>query len=216
MSPNFENLSERLIVYYTGEKFREDVAEAKKEFFDDAGVVDEENVAFEMRMTQFLEWFLYSRKLKSVGLTPAQHALQEPQLGMKEEERPDFEKLANVRHSVFEFVRIRGDDIFIRDLFSNKKIVIRNSPISIGFSRDELFDARLIPDGEQFHFTKGFCFHPVEASKFILGEIKKIRKSDPVLHESLMLRLMKMRYKFEQYRHLRLEYVYTNDRKVRF
>ncbi len=216
MSGKFELLSERLIVHYTSGDYQDDVADAKKEFFDDAGVVDEENIAFEMRMTQFLEWYLYTRNLIGLGMTPAQHAVDAKDFKRDPSEQEDFKKLANTRHSLFEFTKIRGEDIYVKDLFTKKKIVIRNSPISIGFSRDEFFDARLIPDGEQFHFTKGFCFHPVEASEFILREIQKVQKSDVVMHESLMLRLLKMRYKFEQYRHLRLEYVYTNDKKVRF
>lgn len=212
-----EELIERLTVYFTGERFQENVTVSKKEFFDEAGIMDEENHAFEMRMMQFLEWYLFTRRLDGIGLTPAQYALQLEDFEMSAEERPVFENLAATRHSLFEFLKIRGEDIYIKDLFLNKKIVIRDSPIRMGFNRDEIFDARLIPDGENFQFSKAFCFHPAEASKFILGEVKKIRKTGtPADEEALMLRLMKMRYKYEQYRHLKLEYVYTNDKKVRF
>lgn len=213
----YDELIDRLTLFFTGEKFKADVAAGKKEFFDEAGIMDEENQAFEMRMTQFLEWYLFTRPLTDVGLTPAQYALQLEDFEMTAEERPAFENLANVRHSLFEFLKIRGDDIYIKDLFLNTKIVIHNSPIRIGFSREEIFDARLIPDGENFHFSKAFCFHPAEASKFILGEVKKLRKlDDRSQEEQFMLRLLKMRYKYEQYRHLKLEYVYTNEKKVKF
>ena len=237
----YDDLIDRLTLFFTGDKFRADVASAKKEFFDESGIMDEENQTFEMRMTQFLEWYLFTRPLiaanatqapaRTVSLdaeagsaarpasqpTPAQYALELLSFEMKPEERPIFENLANVRHSLFEFLKVRGDDIHIKDLLLNKKIVIFNSPIRIGFSREEIFDARLIPDGENFHFSKGFCFHPAEASKYILGEIKKLRKlNDPIQDEGFMLRLMKMRYKYEQYRHLKLEYVYTNEKKVKF
>jgi len=209
---------DRLIVFFTGDRFRDDVAKAKKEFFDEAGVMDEENEAFEMRMTQFLEWYLFSRPLADVGLTPAQYALQLEDFQMTSEERPAFENLAVIRHSLFEFLKIRGDDIHIRDLFLDKKIVIHHSPIRIGFNRDEIFDGRLIPEGEQYHFSRAFAFHPGDASKYILSEIKKIKKNGDTLQdrEAFMLRLLKMRYKYEQYRHLKLDYVYTNEKKVKF
>jgi hypothetical protein len=217
----YEELMDRLTLFFTGDQYKADVGLAKKEFFDEAGVMDEENHAFEMRMTQFLEWYLFTRKLTGrdlkVPMTPAEYALQLDEFEMRPEERPLFENLAGVRHSLFEFLKIRGDDIHIRDLFLEKDIVIYHSPIRIGFNRNEIFDARLIPDGEKFHFTKGFCFHPTEATKYILGEIKKLQKlEDPAQDEAFMLRVLKIRYKYEQYRHLKLEYVYTNEKKVRF
>lgn len=213
----FDELIDRLTVFFTGDRFRDDVAKAKKEFFDEAGVMDEENEAFEMRMTQFLEWYLFTRRLTDIGMTPAQYALQLEDFEMTSEERPAFENLAVTRHSLFEFLKVRGDDIHIRDLFLDKKMVIHGSIIRIGFNRDEIFDARLIPEGENYHFSRAFAFHPSEASKYIMGEIKKLRKSgDLDEREAFMLRLLKMRYKYEQYRHLKLDYVYTNEKKVRF
>ncbi len=210
-------LIDRLITFFTSERFQDEVAQAKKVFFDESGVMDEENQDFEMRMTQFLEWYLFTRPLSKVGITPAYYALQLPDFQMTAEERPQFEKLAGTRHSIFEFLKIRGEDIYVKDLFLNKKIVIPNSPINIGFSREEFFDARLVPDGENFQFSRAFCFHPEDASKYILSEIKRIKKSGkPGEDEAFMLRLLKMRYKYEQYRHLKLEYVYTNEKKVRF
>jgi hypothetical protein len=214
----FEEMIDRLIVFFTGDRFRDDVAKAKKEFFDEAGVMDEENEVFEMRMTQFLEWYLFSRQLSGIGLTPAQYALQLEDFEMTSEERPAFENLAVIRHSLFEFLKIRGEDIHIRDLFLDKKIVIHHSPIRIGFNRDEIFDGRLIPESEEYHFSRSFAFHPGDASKYILSELKKIKKNGDTLadREALMLRLLKMRYKYEQYRHLKLDYVYTNEKKVKF
>lgn len=218
MMKTYEDYIDRLTVFFTSDRFKDDVTLAKTEFFDDAGIMDEESASFEMRMTQFLSWYLFTRGLTGIELTPAQYALQLLDFDISPEERPHFENLANVRHSLFEFQKIRGTDINIRDLFSDKKLVIQDSPISIGFSRSEIFDARLVPLGgeDQYCFLKGFCFHPSDATKFIVAEVKKIRKADPSTHEALMLKLMKMRYKYDQYRHLKLEHVYTNERKVRF
>mgnify|MGYP003394913912 CR=1 FL=1 len=213
----YENLIDRLILHFTADPFREEVANAKREFFDEAGVVDEESPAYEMRVTQFLEWYLFTRKLPKAGLKPAEYALQLDEFKMTSAERPAFENLAGVRHGLFEFQKIRGGDIHVKELWLNKKIVIPDSPVNIGFNRDEIFDARLIPDGETFRFARAFCIHPAEASKYILGEVRKIRKlENEVEEEAFMLRLLKMRYKYEQYRHLKLDYVYTNEKKVRF
>lgn len=218
---DFEPLIDRLIVHFTGDSWRAEVATAKKDFFQDAGIMDEKMDHFEMRMTQFLDWYLFTRKLTGRVVTPAQFALEIDDFPMTAQERVYFECLSETRHGLFEYLRLRGKDIAVRDLFVNKEVIIRESQVNIGFSREEIFDARLIPFGEDFIFARAFCFHPAEATGFIQTELEKVqeiedeRESHDAL-ETLLLRLMKMRYKYEQFRHLKLEYIYTNEKKVRF
>jgi hypothetical protein len=211
-----DDLIERLTMHYTSEGYKAEVAQARHQFFDEAGIIDEENIAFEMRVTQFLEWYLFTRPLDGKEMTPVKHALHGQEFKYEIAEQKAIENLAGARHSLFEFIKLRADDVHIKDLFTGKKIIIKDSPVRVGFSREELFDARLIPHEDTYAFTKAFCFHPEEATKFILGEVKKLKKAEQVLQEALMLRLLKMRYKYEQYRHLKLEHVYTNERKVKF
>jgi hypothetical protein len=127
-----------------------------------------------------------------------------------------FECLASTHHSLFEFQRMRGNDVYIHDLFLDREIVVRESPMRIGFNRNEIFDVRLIVAEGAYHFTKGFCFHPAEAGKYIKSEIKSYQNVSAQGREGMILRLMKMRYKYEHYRHLKLDYVYSNDKRVRF
>jgi len=221
----FDQRMERLILHFTGPGYSapsegaalSEVAEAKKEFFTDAGIMDERSDHFEMRMVQFLDWYLFTRPLQREGKTPARLALEIDQFVMTAQERLDFEALSETKHSLFEFLKLRGRDIHIRDLFLDKEIIVRDSPVNLGFTREEIFDARLVPVGEEHFFARGFCFHPADASKFIRDEIAKL--PDWPAHEDkelLMLRLMKMRYKYEQFRHLRLDMIYSNEKKVRF
>ncbi len=212
----YEELQERLILHFTGASFDAEVSAAKSEFFDEAGVIDEENIHFEMRMTQFLEWYLLTRTLRDFRETPAQHALSDQTFKMAEHERQLFLNIANSRHSLFEFLKLRGDDVYVQDLFTGEKTVIHDSPVRIGFSREEFFSGRLIPIEDGYTFGKAFCFHPEDARKYILNEVDKVKNADHELHDALILRLTKMRYKYEQYRHLKLTDVYTNERRVRF
>lgn len=212
----YEEYFDRLILHYTGPAYEDEVAAAKGEFFDEAGVVDEENIHFEMRMTQFLEWYLLTRKLRDRRETPAQLCLSDKNFKMVESERQMFLNMANAKHSLFEFEKLRGDDVYVRDLFSGERTVIHNSHVRIGFSREEYFSARLIPHEGDYTFGKAFCFHPEDAQKYILSEVEKFKNADQEVHDALILRLTKMRYKFEQYRHLKLTDVYTNERRVRF
>jgi hypothetical protein len=126
------------------------------------------------------------------------------------------------RHSLFEFVKIKGSDIYIKDLLKNEKLIVQQCPWIYGFESDEIFEARLIPlksaDKESkektWIFTKGFCFHPKEARKFILSEVKRHRKDPDLNPDDMMLRLVRMRYKFERYRHVKVDIIYSNESKV--
>lgn len=211
----YDNLIERLLQHYAGSEFREEVGEAKKEFFDQAGIVDQDTEQFEIRMAQFLDWYLFTRENAQTHLPPIQMAFDQPTMEMSDEDRASLENLIKCNHSLFELNKIRGDDVFVKDLISGKKLVVRDSYVTAGFNQDEIFEARVVPHGDNWIFCKGFCFHPPEATKFIVKEIKKVKHLDRPQKEALVLRLMKMRYKHEQYRHIRLEYIYTNDSKLR-
>ncbi|PIT99691.1 MAG: hypothetical protein COT74_07805 [Bdellovibrionales bacterium CG10_big_fil_rev_8_21_14_0_10_45_34] len=213
----YDPLIERMMQYFTSEKFDSEVRQAKKEFFEQSGLVDDHSGLFDLRMAQFLDWFLFSRELNDYHLTPSHLVVQAPleSFEISESERPLFENLAKTRHSLFEFIKIKGREVTCRDLFKREKITLKNSVVSAGFTVDEIFEARIVPYEDTYVFARGFCFHPVEATKFILKEIKKVIHLDENQKELLMFRLLKMRYRYEQYKHIRIEYLYTNESKLK-
>lgn len=215
MSSLYESYVDRLISHFTGIEFREEILNAKKEFFEQSGIIDEESHHFESRMAQFLDWYIFSRPLSKYHLPPVQLILNKDVIALTNDEKQSFDEISQARHSLFEFLKVRGADVYIYDLFAKKKIVLKDCDLRVGFNPDELFDTRIVSFQGKYMFTKGFCFHPSEAKKFILKEIKKIRHLEVEQHESLMFRLLKMRYKLEQYRHIKLEYIYTNDPNIK-
>ena len=212
----FEPVFERLLQRYTAEAFKEEISEAKREFFNQAGILNEEENSFELRMSQFLDWYIFTRELSQHHVAPVRLAIHDQEMTWSEGERQLVDGLNEVRHSLFEFLKSKGKDIYVRDLFDGTKFVLRDSEVNVGFNRDEIFEARLLPFENNYHFAKGFCFHPSEVRKFILKEVKKVKKLTQEDREALMLRLLKMRYKHEQYGHIRLDYIYTNDSKLKF
>ena len=215
----FEPLVERVIQFYTTTAFREDVAEAKNYFQEVAGSFDEGAADFEAKMAQFTDWYVFTRKLKRLGEAPIEHCLDDPKYPMTAAERPLYFSLRNSRHSIFEFSKVKGDDVYVRDLFTGFQYVIRNSRVTIGFNREELFEARLIPHESQFVFSGSFCLHPAAVSGFIAQEIRKVNRLPEVEHvksrEELMMRLFKMKQKHGQYKKLNISDVYSNEPKLR-
>lgn len=210
----YQEVMGKILQHFAGEAFKEEVRFAKSEFFDNSGILDEHSENFELRMSQFFDWYLFTRELRGYSQTPLESAFSERELRFSPQAVSLVDKLKEHRHSIFEFIKVKNGDIYIKDLLKNEKLIIYKSPWSMGFDSDELFEARLIPYKDTWVFTRGFCFHPVDAKKYILSEIKKHRKNPDLDPNEMMLRLNKMRYKFERYRHVKVDMIYSSDNKV--
>jgi len=209
-----EALIDRVLQHFAGPAFREELETAKREYFGSVNVLQERNQQYELKLSQFFDWYFFTRELRGYGRTPLEVCEQERELRFTPAEADLLLKLRDFRHSLFEFRKLKGDDVHITDLLKNQKLVVKKSPWIYGFEPDEIFEARLVPTGESWEFTRGFCFHPAEARKYILSEIKSHRKDPDLDPDVLMLRLAKMRSRFEQYKHVRPEMIYSNESKV--
>lgn len=209
-------LMQKILKHFVSETFRDELVSAKKEFFENAGVLDENSMHYESRMAQFYDWYFFTRHQRGFGQAPVDACTMTRELRFSPDELAHIEKLKARRHSLFEFIKVKNGDIWLRDLFKDQKICVKASDLSLGFDAKEIFEVRLIPDGDNFLFTSGFCFHPADAKKYILKEIKAHLKDPDLDREMFMLKLIKMRYKFEQYKHVRPEVIYSNEGRIVF
>lgn len=214
----YEILTEKLMEHFTSPQYTEEVSEARRDFFDRAGFFDELSADFEMKTAQFMDWYLFVRRLARNDMRPIDVAMEKSEYPISDELLPYYKNLQNSRHSLFEFLKLKSEDVYIRDIFSNYRYVIRKSPFTLGFSKDELFEARLIPHEESFVFSRSFCLHPPQVTRFIFKEVKKINKlkeeETARAREALIVRLFKMRYKHEQYKHVDLKDIYSNESRL--
>jgi hypothetical protein len=216
---NYEPYIEKLMQHYTGTHYLAEVEAAKGDFFERAGSFDEASVDFELKMAQFTDWYLFTRPLTKVGLSSIEVALDDSTFPIPEPERLFYLNLRNSRHSLFEFLKLKNDDVHIRDLFTGFKYTILGSRLTQGFNRDEYFEARLVPNEGGFVFSNAFCFHPALVSPFIAKEVKRVNKlpdeEQAQAREDLIARLFKMKSKHEQYRHLDIQEIYSNESKLK-
>lgn len=217
---NYEPYIDKLMQHYTGASYLPEVKAAKEDFFEKAGTFDETTPDFELKMAQFTDWYLFTRPMSGSGRVSIEMVLDDPQFRVSDGERSLYLNLRNSLHSLFEFLKLKGEDVHIRDLFTGFKYVIRQSRVTQGFNTDEYFEARLIPHEGGFVFSSLFCFHPAPVSKFILKEIKRVNKlpeeEQALAREELISRLFRMKNKHEQYSHLDIHSIYSNDSKLRF
>ena len=216
----YDEMTERLMQFYTSGEFHQEAVKAKVQFNEYAGVFDEASPTFEMKLAQFVDWYLFSRPLQKYGMCPILLQVERGFMPANDEEQVYLKNLANNRHSLFEFLKISKEDLHVRDLFSDYKMIIKKSPVVHGFDEKELFEGRLIPHEDSFIFSSAFCFHPQDATKYISQEVKRVKKmSDderPQGREDLLIRLFRMRHKYEQYPHVSINEIYTNEPRMKF
>ena len=212
-------LIDSLMQFYAEGEFAPEAIQAKNEFFDLAGIFDEQSQNFDLKMAQFTDWYIFLRKLSGYGRPPIDHFVQTRPAKISPEDEPYYVNLASNRYSLFEFLKIKKNDLYVRDMFSDYKLTIKNSPVTYGFVNEEYFQARLIPHEDSFLFSSSFCFHPAESTKYILGEVKKIAKipadQQKEARETLLIKLFRMRYKYEQYSHVGIQDIYSNESRLR-
>lgn len=214
---NYGAAIEKLSVYFSAPNYQNEVLSAKRVFFGDVGVDDKESDRYEQWMNIFFDWYLFTRPISGTSLPPAQFALEIDEFQqLHGDEKRLFVNLAKTQHCLLQFLKDKGDHVYFKDLLGRRKIKVVNSEFVLSLEKNDICDARLIPDEGHFFFTKGFCRHPNEVNKFILKEIKALKKATPAVQSEFQLELIRMFFKMEQYSHLRFDQVYTRDSKVRF
>ena len=200
--------------FTTGEYYRE-VYNAKLEYFEKAGVVYEDDPEFEQRMCCFMDWYLFERDLPEVDLPPIKFYFRKNKDGFNSEELNIYRDFCSTIHSIFRLKRMTWNrkGLVVIDLFSNKTYTVVDSEINQGFSRGDIFEARIIPFKGGYEFSRGFCFHPVEMESFILGEIRKVRYQDKSRQTKLILQLAAMKLKHYRFSHIDIKHIYTLDSK---
>lgn len=194
--------------YTAGDYFRE-VYQAKKDYFERLGVISEDDSDFENQMDVFMGWYLFDRPLEKHDLPPAFLFYRKNASGFSPEDDALFKGLTMVRHSIFELLKQKESALQLRDLSNGEKLEVRDMQFRAGFSKGDVFEARLVPDGKAYVFVNGFCFHPKEAYKFIEAQMKKIREDDAAQRTKLLLKLGQMRNKQQRFPHIDTQYIYT-------
>lgn len=205
----FSDLVQKILTYFGGVQFKQEVEAGKKDFFKSFSIPEETSPHYELRMSQFYDWYFYSRPLSAFGQSPLWSVFQTRDLRFTPEETGLIEELKQHRHSLFEIQKIKGQTLVIKDLLKNEKITLQSPNFSFSQDPDEIFEARLIPHQAFWVFSKGFCFHPAQAKSFILSEIKKYRKDPDLNPEELIHRLLKMNLRMDQYKHVPIENIYA-------
>jgi len=164
-------LIDRLVERYSAGEHKLTAMRAREEYFERAGkVFDDDAELFDGRMASFLEWYVLERPFEG-GPPPVVRALGEPR-GFTPGERSGLASLASSHHGLFELYSVAGHVLDVEDLVGGARFQVIERRKTIGFSPGDLFEARVVWDGETPVFGRTFLFHPPDAREVALDWVE--------------------------------------------
>jgi hypothetical protein len=206
-----QQLLERLLAWGTAEPRKDRLLEARRQHFGAYGEPHEEDRSYEARINGMLDAYLYDFRLGG-GSTTLEEFLGAEGPSLEGTDRGAYEDLGRNVHALFEVRKIAEGRVRLRDVFSGRDHVVTERRQLVGLEKGDLLEARLLPHQGNLYFSGAFLYHPREARRAILGEVKRRRKAagkggTPDIPGLLAL-LSRMAFKQERYRNVRLESIY--------
>jgi hypothetical protein len=205
---------ERLLSWATAEPRKEDLLAARKEHFARCGEPHEEDRSYEIRVNRMLDEYLYDFRPPGGLGTTLERFVEAEAAALLPDELKAYRDLAGNVHALFEVKRIGNAQVRLRDVFTGADHDVTERRQVAGLDKGDLLEARLLPFGGALFFSGGFLYHPREARKAILDQVKRLRKAagkgGPAVDvKAFLATLSQMALKLERYRNVRLESIYS-------
>jgi hypothetical protein len=204
-----------LLLAYVAPKV-DDIVKAKQEYFaHTGGEVHEDDRCFESRLQGFFNWYLFDRKQD--GATPAQRFLQEKGANFKAQDKEVLMGFTQTRLSLYDYRGRKGfflrrpkrGQVRVRDIVAGKDFDVTERRQMHGLEIGDIFEARLVPVGNTWHFSTSFTYHPREQKPLIVREIKRRKKQGPIDVPALLWELERMSLQAERFRNVNIDAIYN-------
>lgn len=206
-------LHERLLSWATAEPRKEDVLAARREHFERYGEPHEEDRSYEIRLNGMLDHYLYDYRSAGGAGATLERFLASEGPSLSSEEMLAYRELAGNVHGLFEVRRIADAQVRLRDVFTGADHDVTERRQVAGLEKGDLLEARLLPFSGALYFSGAFLYHPREARKPILAQVKRLRKAadkgSPPDVSAFLATISQMAMKLERYRNVRLESIYN-------
>jgi hypothetical protein len=212
----FKDCFEKVLTDFGEGSYRPEIEKAKYEFFAVSGTVHEDSPSFLERINLFLDWYVFDRKLDNDDLTPLEFYWEKHLSSISDEDKKLFEGMKNFVSGVFFVLSVNSERVKVKDFFTGEVYVVQDNYVVNLVNKGDIFQGRLIPLQDKNIFSRGFCFHPPETVGYIKAEVKKIKNMGHPYHTAFMARLALMRLKTEEYSHVPVDHIYSEEPKIRF
>lgn len=196
-----QDLLSEITDYLSQSGKEEKLAEAKAAYYKKAGGLFGDEESYDMRIANFLEWFVFDRRLG--GVTVFEKFLQEI---LDEEKNSAFQELEKGVRSIFEITKVSKDSITLKDMKDGKKYVASVLAGIEGFNKGEIMDARLLPQNNCYYLSPSYIYHHKGSKKFISAMVKDAHNRQDLI--TALTSLANMSLKWEKYRNYKAEDIY--------
>ena len=183
---------EYLIKIATNPPYSNNLLAARQEYQKYAGGIFDDDKSYENQMALFLEWYIFDR------IEPA-HDQTVLELIINNGKGETLDPLKNINefishiHGLFIIKKIKDHSVKAINLFDNKQYDVVEPSGKLYFSKNSIFEGRLLTYENSYYFTGNFCFHPEGSKKFIKSEIKKISSLQKINAQELKLQNIKLK-----------------------
>ena len=183
---------EYLIKIATNPPYSNNLLAARQEYQKYAGGIFDDDKSYENQMALFLEWYIFDR------IEPA-HDQTVLELILNNDKGETLDPLKNINvfishiHGLFIIKKIKDHSIKVINLFDNEQYNVVEPSGKLYFSKNSIFEGRLLTYENSYYFTGNFCFHPEGSKKFIKSEIKKNFSLQKINVKELKLQNVKLK-----------------------
>jgi hypothetical protein len=216
---SLQKLHERLLSWATAEPRKDHLLAARADHFAQRGEPHDEDRSYEVRLNAMLDHYLYDfRAAGGVGTT-LERFIEAEAPSLAPAELAAYRDLGRNVHALFEVRRIKEGEVRLRDVFTGEDHDVTERRQVAGLEKGDLVEARLLPFDGTLLFSGAFLYHPREARKAILAEVKRLKKAadedEAPDVKAFLATLSRMAMKLERYRNVRLESIYDFSPEVR-
>jgi hypothetical protein len=204
-------LIDRLVERYSAGEHKLTAMRAREEYFERAGkVFDDDAELFDGRMASFLEWYALERPSSPLGdVPPVMHALGDPRGGWSARERRGLAALAASHRGVFELYAVANRVLDVEDLVGGARFQVTERRKTIGFSPGDVFEARVVWDGETPVFGRTFLFHPPDARDEAIEWVERV-VAEGMRRDEILFHLSRQYVRWHRLGHIGAAKVYRD------
>jgi hypothetical protein len=200
---------DRLAERYSEGEHKLEAMRAREEYFDRAGkVFDDDAELFEGRMASFLEWYVLERPMAATGVPPVARAISGGD-GQPGAERRTLASLASSHRSLFELHGAANNLLDVEDLVGGARFAVRERRNPLGMTARDVFEARLVWDGEAVVFGRTFLFHPPDARDVVLDWVQRA-VGNGVARDEILFHLSRQHVRWHRLGHVGAAKVYRD------
>jgi hypothetical protein len=203
-------LTDRLSERFSSGEHKITAMRAREEYFERAGkVFDDDAELFDGRMASFLEWYVLERPFGG-GPPPVIQTLTDAKAGWSPRERLGLAQLASSHHGLFELYSVENRVLDVEDLVTGVRFQVLERRKTVGFSPGDVFEARVVWDGDAPVFGRTFLFHPPDAREVVLDWVERAVERG-VAREEILFHLSRAHIRWHRLGHTGAAKIYRGD-----